>query len=50
MKEGAGNGASHCMAAVPVEPGARVYLLKILKDSSMKALEKGISLHKGPTG
>jgi hypothetical protein len=33
MKEGAGNGASYCTAAVPVEPGTRVYLLKILKDS-----------------
>jgi len=38
------------MGALLGEPGGGAPLLRTLKDMSRKALETGISLHRGPTG
>jgi len=48
--EGSGNGASISKEALREEPGGRAHLLGTLKDMERKALETGVSFHRGPAG
>jgi hypothetical protein len=48
MKEGSRNGASSSEETLCGEPGGRVPLLGTLKGVQSKALEIGVSFHRGP--